>query len=182
MSASPFWLGGEPLVLASGSSARRLLLESCGIPLEIVRPRVDEKAIAALVLAADQTLDLQGSLFMKPSDRDAAQAQIARLRGKAHHLHSASALRRGETVLWAGLSSATLLMRPFDDAFLESYLDAMGSRVTETVGGYEMEGLGPHLFSEIVGDHATILGLPLLGVLYALREAGVLAGAEEIEA
>jgi septum formation protein len=85
-------------------------------------------------------------------------------------------------VLWAGLSSATLLMRPFDDAFLESYLDAMGSRVTETVGGYEMEGLGPHLFSEIVGDHATILGLPLLGVLYALREAGVLAGAEEIEA
>ncbi|MCA3647006.1 MAG: Maf family protein [Methylobacterium sp.] len=213
MRASPFWLGAEPLVLASGSSARRLLLESCGIPLEIVRPRVDEKAIAAtllesradpaeiaialahakaeavarlhpdrLVLAADQTLDLEGSLFMKPADRGAAQAQIARLRGKAHHLHSASALRRGETVLWAGLSSATLLMRPFDDAFLESYLDAMGPRVTETVGGYEMEGLGPHLFSEIVGDHATILGLPLLGVLYALREAGVLAGAEEIEA
>lgn len=213
MSASPFWLGSEPLVLASGSAARRLMLESCGIPLEIIRSRVDEKAIAAtllenratpaeiaialahakaeaaarllpdrLVLAADQTLDLEGSLFMKPVDRGAAQAQITRLRGKAHHLHSASVLRRGETVLWAGISSATLIMRAFDDTFLDHYLDAMESRVTETVGGYEIEGLGPHLFSEIVGDHATILGLPLFGVLHALREAGVLAGAKEIEA
>ena len=85
-------------------------------------------------------------------------------------------------MLWAGISSATLIMRAFDDTFLDHYLDAMESRVTETVGGYEIEGLGPHLFSEIVGDHATILGLPLLGVLHALREAGVLAGAEEIEA
>ncbi len=213
MNASPFWLSADPLILASGSSARRLLLEACGVPLEIIKPRVDEKAIAAtllesraspaeiaialahakaeavarlnpnrLVLAADQTLDLDGSLYMKPVDRTAARAQIARLRGKAHHLHSASALRCGEKVLWAGISSATLIMRPFDDAFLDRYLDAMGSKVTETVGGYEIEGLGPHLFSEIVGDHATILGLPLFGVLYALREAGVLAGAKEIEA
>lgn len=212
MTASPFWLGTEPLVLASGSAARRSLLESCGIPLEIIKPRVDEKAIAAtllesratpaeiaialahakaeavarlhpdrLVLAADQTLDGDGSLFMKPVDRPAAKAQLARLKGKAHHLHAAAALRRGETVLWAGISSATLIMRRFDDAFLDLYLDAMGPKVTETVGGYEIEGLGPHLFSEIVGDHATILGLPLFGVLYALREAGVLAGTKEIE-
>ncbi len=123
-----------------------------------------------LVLAADQTLDLEGSLFMKPVDRSAARMQMGRLRGKAHHLHSASALRRGETVLWAGISSATLIMRPFDDAFLDRYLDAMGAKVTETVGGYEIEGLGPHLFSEIVGDHATILGLPLFGVLYACEK------------
>lgn len=213
MSVSPFWLGREPLILASGSNARRALLEACGLPLEIIKPRVDEKAIAAsllesratpaeiaialahskaeavsrlhphrLVLAADQTLDLDGSLFMKPVDRVAARAQIARLRGKAHHLHSAAALRQGETVLWAGISSATLVMRRFDDAFLDRYLDAMGAKVTATVGGYEIEGLGPHLFSEIVGDHATILGLPLFGVLYALREAGTLAGTGEIEA
>lgn len=207
MKAAGFWLGDAPLVLASGSSARRALLEACGLPLEIIKPHVDEKAIAAtllenrhapaeiaialahakaeaaalkhphrFVLAADQTLDLDGSLFMKPADRAAARTQLRRLSGKTHQLHSAAALRRGETLVWAGISSATLIMRELDPEFLELYLDAMGSKVTDTVGGYEIEVLGPHLFSEIVGDHATILGLPLFGVLYALREAGVLAG------
>jgi septum formation protein len=207
MKAAGFWLSDAPLVLASGSNARRALLEACGLPLEIIKPHVDEKAIAAtllesrhspaeiaialahakaeavalkhphrLVLAADQTLDLEGSLFMKPSDRAIARTQLLRLSGKAHHLHSAAALRRGEQVLWAGISSATLIMRDFHPEFLDRYLDAMGGKVTDTVGGYEIEALGPHLFSEIVGDHATILGLPLFGVLYALREAGVLAG------
>jgi septum formation protein len=202
-----FWLGDKPLVLASGSSARKALLEACGLPLDIIKPHVDEKAIAAtllesrhspaeiaialahakaeavaikhperLVLAADQTLDLEGSLFMKPFDRASAKAQLLRLSGKAHQLHSAAALRRGETLLWAGISSATLIMRDIQPGFLERYLDEMGQKVTETVGGYEIEAFGPHLFSEIVGDHATILGLPLFGVLYALREAGVLAG------
>lgn len=207
MRTTDFWLADKPLVLASGSSARKALLEACGLPLDIIKPHVDEKAIAAtllesrhspaeiaialahakaeavalknpqrLVLAADQTLDLEGSLFMKPRDLASARAQLLRLSGKAHQLHSAAALRRGETLLWAGLSSATLIMRDLHAAFLDRYLDAMGSKVTETVGGYEIETLGPHLFSEIVGDHATILGLPLFGVLYALREAGVLAG------
>ncbi|MGL5447571.1 MAG: Maf family protein [Rhabdaerophilum sp.] len=207
MSGQGFWLGQEPLVLASGSSARRILLEACGIQLKIIKPHVDEKAIAAtllesrnspaeiaialarakaeavalkhpekLVLAADQTLDLDGSLFMKPADCSSARAQLQRLSGRAHQLHSAAALRRGDKVLWAGISSATLVMRDLEPDFLDRYLAAMGSKVTETVGGYEIEALGPHLFSEIVGDHATILGLPLFGVLYALREAGVLAG------
>lgn len=207
MNRMGFWCGEAPLVLASGSAGRRLLLESCGLPLDIIKPHVDEKAIAAsllehshspaeiaialahakaeavalkhptrLVLAADQTLDLDGSLFMKPAHRAGARAQLQRLSGKAHQLHSAAALRRGDTLLWAGISSATLIMRDLNTRFLDIYLEAMGERLTQTVGGYEIEGLGPHLFSEIVGDHATIMGLPLLGVLYALREAGVLAG------
>ena len=207
MSGPSFWLGAKPLILASGSSARKALLEAAAIPIRIVKPRVNEKAIAATlletrttpaeiaialahakaeavaqslpdeyILAADQTLDHDGSLFMKPVDRAGAAAQIRRLRGAEHQLHSAAVLRRGETVLWAGISSATLVMRDFPDSFLEAYLDAMGEKLMTTVGGYEIEALGPHLFSEIVGDHATILGLPLFGVLYALREAGLLAG------
>lgn len=207
MSGASFWLGVKPLILASRSSARKALLEAAAIPIRIVKPRVNEKAIAATlletrttpaeiaialahakaeavaqslpdeyILAADQTLDHDGSLFMKPVDRAGAAAQIRRLRGAEHQLHSAAVLRRGETVLWAGISSATLVMRDFPDSFLEAYLDAMGEKLMTTVGGYEIEALGPHLFSEIVGDHATILGLPLFGVLYALREAGLLAG------
>lgn len=207
MSGQSFWLDQQPLILGSGSKARRALLEACRIPLEIVKPRVDEKAIAAslietrttpseiaialahakaeavsrqhpdrLVLASDQTLDLDGTLFMKPADLASARNQLGRLAGRSHQLHSAAVLRRDERVLWAGYASATLVMRALDEAFLDLYLAAMGESVTQTVGGYEIEGLGAHLFSEIVGDHATIMGLPLFGVLYALRAAGVLAG------
>ncbi len=201
-----FWLGAARLVLASGSPARRMLLEAAGIPLEILKAPVDETAIAAtlleqratpqaiaialahakaeaasrksperLILAADQTLDHDNALLMKPVDRDHAADQLRRLRGGVHHLHSAAVLRQGETVLWAGVASARLTMRGFSDAFLEAYLDSMGATVCETVGGYQLEALGVQLFERIEGDHSTILGLPLIPVLHALRDLGVLA-------
>jgi septum formation protein len=207
MISAPFWLDSAPLVLGSGSAARRQLIEACRIPVEIIIPRVDERAIAAalletracpseiavalahakaeavsrhhpkrLILAADQTLDHAGSLFMKPADRQAARAQLLRLRGDEHQLHSAAVLRQGDHVLWSGVSSATLIMRSFSDRFLDHYLDEMGDRLLQTVGGYEIEAIGVHLFSEVIGDHATILGLPLLGLLYALRDLKKLEG------
>lgn len=203
--ASPFWLSPEPLVLASGSAARRALLEAARIPLEIQKAPVDEAAIARtlllqretphaiaialahakaeaasrklpdrLVLAADQTLDHQGKLMMKPENRVHARRQLLALRGDPHFLHSAAVMRRGDRVLWAGVASARLTFRAFSDVFLETYLDTMGEAICETVGGYQLEALGPHLFEEIEGDHATILGLPLLPVLHALRDLGCL--------
>lgn len=203
--ASPFWLSREPLVLASGSAARRALLEAARIPVEILRAPVNEAAIAQalllqretphaiaialahakaeaasrkvphrLVLAADQTLDHQGALLMKPESRAHAREQILALRGDPHFLHSAAVLRKGDRVLWAGVASARLTFRAFSDAFLGIYLDAMGEAIRETVGGYQLEALGPHLFEVIEGDHATILGLPLLPVLHALRDLGCL--------
>lgn len=207
MKTPPLWLDPQPLVLASGSAARRELLQACGIPLEIVKPHVDEKAIAAslletrttpaeiaialahakaeavarkypdrIVLAADQTLDDEGVLFMKPASREGARVQLMRLSGRMHQLHSAAALHQGEKVLWAGITSASLVMRPLSEAFIDLYLAHMGHIVMDTVGGYQLEALGAHLFSEVVGDHATILGLPLFGVLYALRDIKALAG------
>lgn len=205
MTVSPFWLEAEPLVLASGSAARRTLLEGAGIPLEILRAPVDEAAIAAtlvddghapdaiatalahakaeaaarrapkrLILAADQTLALGRDLFMKPKDRGQARRQLGLLRGKTHALHSAAILRRGDAVLWAGIASARLTMRAFSEDFLDHYLAAMGESVTVTVGGYALEALGIQLFEAVEGDHATILGLPLLPVLHALRDLGAL--------
>lgn len=200
-----FWLQEQPLVLASGSLARRAMLEAAKIPIEILRAAVDEAAIAAtlleqnespqaiaialahakaeaatrkmpdrFILAADQTLDHRGRLLMKPVDRENAWQQLRALRGTPHFLHSAAVLRKGDRVLWAGTASARLTMRSFSDAFLEAYLDAIGPAVCETVGGYQLEALGPHLFEEIEGDHATILGLPLIPVLHALRDLGCL--------
>jgi septum formation protein len=204
--ASALWLSPEPLVLASGSAARRALLEAAQIPLEILKASVNEAAIAQtllmqretphaiaialahakaeagsrkapnrLILAADQTLDHQGKLLMKPANRSHARAQLLALRGDPHFLHSAAVLRKGDRVLWAGVASARLTFRVFSETFLETYLDAMGEAIRNTVGGYQLEALGPHLFEETEGDHATILGLPLLPVLHALRDIGCLA-------
>lgn len=206
MTRLAFWKAGQSLQLASGSVARRQMLEAAGIPLEIVRAPVDEGAIAAtlletrktpteiaialahakaeaaarrhpdgLLLAADQTLDHQGRLLMKPADKDHARAQLLSLRGTEHRLHSAAVLRRGNAVLWAGIASASLRMRHFSEAFLDTYLETIGPLVTTSVGGYQLEALGIHLFDSIEGDHSTILGLPLIPVLHALRDLDCLA-------
>jgi len=201
------WLEAQPIVLASGSSARRMLLSAAAIPLEIIKPDVDEASLAAqltaenagpkaiaqalalakaravsaahperLIVAADQTLDFEGQLGMKAPDLTTARAQLEALRGKTHALHSAAVLMRGGEVLWSGVESAHLTMRPFSDAFLEQYLDLMGEKVLGTVGAYELEALGVHLFSTIEGAHPVILGLPFSGLLEALRDARALLG------
>lgn len=207
VSVNNLWLEPYPLVLASGSSARRVLLNAAAIPLEIIKPEVDEgtlatrlmadsaqpKAIAEalalakaqavsaahpdrLIVAADQTLDFEGQLGMKAPDLATAKAQLQALRGKTHALHSAAVLMRGGEVIWAGVESAHLTMRPFSNAFLDHYLALMGEKVLGTVGAYELEALGVHLFAKIDGAHPVILGLPLSGLLEALRDARALLG------
>jgi septum formation protein len=193
------WQGG-PLVLASKSSARRALLAAAGIPLVVDPADVDERAAEAgapdgkaaavllarikaaavakrrpkdLVLAADQTLDLDGRRFSKPKSIAAAREQLAALAGRTHSLHSAAAVARGSEILFEAVSTARLTMRPLDDKSLEAYLAAVGDEVTTSVGAYRLEGLGVHLFEKIEGDHFTILGLPLLPVLAYFRSAGL---------
>lgn len=127
-----------------------------------------------LVLTADQTLDHQGELFMKPASVEQARTQLKELRASTHQLHSAAVLCRGDKIIWSGVASARLVMRDFSDAFLEIYIAAIGPTLLETVGGYQIEGLGLHLFAEISGQHATILGLPLIDLLEALRNIGAI--------
>jgi septum formation protein len=201
----PFWRQTDPLILGSASSARAQLLKAAMIPFEIVKPQVNEKAIAAtlletrhspaeiaialahakaeaislkkpgrVILAADQTLDLDGTLLMKPVDLAAAEQQLRRLRNQTHDLHAAAVLRRDSTVLWAGYSSARLQMRDFSDAFLTHYLKTMGDSLLNQVGCYQIESLGCQLFASVEGEYAAILGLPLSGVLYALRDHDLL--------
>jgi septum formation protein len=199
----PLWLASEPLVLASQSKVRRALLEAAGIPVEARPAHLDERAIeervrggpgeVALTLArekartvaamsdrpivvgCDQTLALGARRFSKPADREAARAQLLALRGTTHELHSGVCVCRNGGVAFGHVSVATLTMRDFSESFLDRYLDAAGANVTASVGAYQLERIGIHLFEKIEGDHFTILGLPLLPLLEALRREKVLA-------
>jgi septum formation protein len=127
-----------------------------------------------LIIGADQVLALEGQIFGKPADEPAAREQLRQLRGRTHTLPTAVVLARNGAIVWRHVSIAELDMRSFSDEFLEAYLAAAGGILTETVGGYALEGLGAQLFSRIAGDYFTIIGLPLMPLLAELRARGEL--------
>lgn len=140
---------------------------------ELKAQRVTRRHPGALVIGADQMLECEGVWFDKPTDRDSARAQLQALRGKTHQLISCAVIVRDGERIWHKIDRARLTMRSFSDAFLDGYLDAVGDEVTQTVGAYQLEGLGAQLFQRVEGDFFTILGLPLLPLLGFLRVHGV---------
>jgi septum formation protein len=197
------WLADQPLVLASKSAPRRAMLEAAGIPIEVCPADIDERAVereavasaagdvaallarekarvvsigmpGRLVLGADQTLVLGERRFDKPADMASARAQLRTLAGNAHELHSAIAFVRDGQVLGETVQVARMTMRAFSDKFLDAYLEAAGSAVMASVGAYQLERYGVHLFERVEADHFTILGLPLLAALDFLRREGSL--------
>lgn len=197
------WRGQYRLILASQSRARQVLLANAGIPFDAVPAAIDERAvqrdsglsapgeIAGLlarekacfvssrnpgryVIGADQTLALGGRLFSKPAGRAQAADQLRLLAGETHELHSAVAVALDGKMLFSKVSIARMTMRPLSGEEIRTYLDTAGDAVTTSVGAYQLEGLGVHLFERIEGDHFTILGLPLLPLLAFLRGQGLL--------
>ena len=197
------WRGKSPLILASQSRARQALLAGAGIAFEAIPADVDERAvqqasglsapgeIAGLlarekalsvssqrpgkyVIGADQTLALGTRLFSKPSGRAQAAEQLIALAGRSHELHSAVAVALDGKILFAETITARMTMRPLAKTEIEAYLNEAGEAVTTSVGAYQLEGPGVHLFERIDGDHFTILGLPLLPLLAFLRSERLL--------
>lgn len=129
----------------------------------------------ALVLGADQLLVCEGKFYDKPKDMADAKRILHELRGRTHELVTSVVLAKGAAILWRHVESASLTMRAFSDAFLDSYLKREGDAVLALVGCYRIEGAGAQLFTRIEGDFFAIQGLPLLPVLEALRMQGVIA-------
>lgn len=201
----PLWLPVHPLVLASKSDIRGKILAAAGLRFEIRPAQIDERAVEAAarpegpvaaaqllarakaqavsvtvpgrpVLGADQTLARGTHRFTKPKDRADALVQLQALRGRTHELHSALSLVFDGELLFECVETARLTMRNVSDRFLEEYLEMVGDVALGSVGAYQLEGIGVHLFERIEGDYFTILGLPLLPLLAYLRNAGFLNG------
>lgn len=138
--------------------------------------RIARRAPDALVIGCDQLLICDGAWFDKPADLAGAREHLIRLRGKRHELVTAIVCHRHGGRVWQHVATPRLTMRDVSDAFLEAYLAAEGDRLTQSVGAYRLEGPGIQLFSRVEGEHAAILGLPLLALLDFLRQHRVLAG------
>ncbi|SAY47076.1 Maf family protein [Komagataeibacter rhaeticus] len=200
----PLQAESPPIVLASRSSARRMLLESAWIRADYRAADVDEHAIratcraqghdaghtalelavakarhiaappGAYVIGADQILTCNDTWFDKPETLKEARSHLRQLRGRPHTLHTAVVLMRDGATLWRHVACPVLHMRAFSDSFLDRYLQVEGDAILSCVGCYRLEGAGIHLFSRIDGEQAAIMGLPLLALLEALRAQGIL--------
>jgi septum formation protein len=162
--------GAKQAARAEGLDAEATALLLAGMKATCIASAAPE----ALVIGADQLLVCEGRWFDKPTDRTEARAHLMALRGRTHSLVTAVQCRHGKQVLWQHVATPRLTMRAFSDAFLTEYLAIEDKALTTTVGAYRLEGPGVHLFAAIDGEHAAILGLPLLPLLGFLRQRGVL--------
>jgi septum formation protein len=153
-------------------AARAEASEAAETLAELKARKISQSRPGALVIGADQILECGGRWFDKPADLAEAGAHLKALRGRDHTLISAVVVVRDGARLWHHADRARLHMRALSDAFIERYLEALGPRVCDSVGAYQLEGLGVQLFERIEGDYFTILGLPLLPLLDFLRHHG----------
>ena len=190
-----------PLILASSSPIRRAMLTAAGVEFEVAAPQVDEAAFKAnalltddlaldlarakalsvsearaadWVIGSDSVVSVEGRSFDKPADRDQAVEHLQLFSGKTIQLTSAVALARGNEIAWGHAETAVLEVRPLTNEFIAGYLDAEWPEVGHCVGVFRMEGRGVQLFDRIEGDYFTILGMPLMSLLGALRTRGLL--------
>lgn len=190
------------IVLASKSASRRAMLGAAGVEFDVCPAGVDERALEAEldtvgagavalalaeakalsvdgggrpVLGSDSVLSVEGRRFSKPASRAQAAEHLRFFSGRTMELHSAAALAFGGEIVWRHADEARLKVRVLSDDFIERYLVAEWPEVGQCVGVFRIEGIGVQLFERIEGDHFTVLGMPLLPVLGALRSLGVLA-------
>ncbi|MBA4046595.1 MAG: septum formation protein Maf [Erythrobacter sp.] len=191
------------LILASKSASRRAMLDAAGVAYESIPADIDERAVEAglegaspadiaealavakaaavaalhpeaLVLGSDSLVVAGGRRFDKPRSIEEAAEHLRFFSGRVMELHSAAALVRDGGCLWSHASIARLHVRELSEDFIAHYLSLEWPEISYTVGAFRIEGPGVQLFESIEGDQFTVLGMPLIPLLGALREEGVL--------
>ena len=191
------------LILASASASRKAMLEAAGVAFEVRPANVDEPAIrrelvavppaqvamilaeakalagsaaapGRLVLGSDSLVEVCGRIFGKPRNRDEAAEHLRMFSGQPMRLHSAAVLMNDCACVWRHGDMAVLQVRALTDDFIESYLAAEWPEVGYCAGVFRIEGRGVQLFERVEGSHFTVLGMPLLPLLAALRDQGEL--------
>lgn len=158
-----------------GADPAQLALHLAQAKARTVSEALADQYPQAIVIGADQTLALGETVLHKPADMQALHDQLVRLSGHSHRLHAGVSLWRGGKPLAGFIDNATLTMRALTPGQIATYCALAGEDALTSVGGYKLEGAGIHLFTQVEGAHSTILGLPLMPLLAALRDEGCLA-------
>lgn len=137
---------------------------------------VSESHIDHYIIGSDQILELEGEMLHKPKDMEAARRRLLELSGKTHSLHSAVAIVRNEEILWSTVETADIAFRDLSPEFVGRHLADAGDTILQSVGAYQIEGVGVQLFKELEGDFFTIMGLPLITLLDQLRNLEIIEG------
>ena len=210
----PLWqIAGTPIILASASVSRQVLLDGARISYSAQAANIDEISIRssceaegispsdiavilaemkaqvvaqsrpdALIIGSDQVLVCEGVIFGKPDTRQQAHEILEHLQGGAHHLITSLVIFKYGIRIWHHVATANLVMRSLSTEDIQAYLDVIGIEAFSTPGCYKIEGPGAHLFTDMTGAYYDILGLPLLPLLFFLREHGLAlqAGKQEL--
>jgi len=185
------------LILASNSEIRRAMLAQAGLEFAVRAPDFDERSVKEAhvgdgeslarklaegkalsvgagagdwAIGSDSVVAVNGTRYSKPADREQAAAHLRAFSGQTLLLSSGVALADGGRLDWSHSETARLHVRPLSESFIQAYLDAEWPAVSYCVGVFRMEARGVTLFDQVEGSYFTVLGMPLLPLLAALRE------------
>jgi len=157
-------------MLADGASPRDI----ADALAELKARKISEKHPEAMVIGCDQLLDFEGSVINKSCSKEELQAQLFEMRGKRHDLLSAVVICEAGKPVWRHCGKVRMTMRTITDSYLDDYIERNWDSVRDSVGGYKLEEEGVRLFANINGDYFTVLGLPLVELLFYLGLRGVI--------
>ena len=190
-----------PIILASKSESRLKILQETGIDFIQLKSNIDESLVKekykkknanfiatklaevkalyisrenrkSYVIRADQICISKGKIFSKPKNKKKAIEQLSELNGKTHKLISAFSICYDNQVVYSNTEEVKLKMRKLSKKSIKDYVEI--DLPISSCGSYRFEANGKYLFSDVVGNTSTILGLPILPLIEILLKKKII--------